>query len=427
MKAYRALLLSFITGTVLSGPPESSHAGEADKGTTAAQFLKLPVGARAVGMGEAYSAVADEAGAIYWNPAALTRIEGQSLMLMHAALFADITNQFLGYGRRAGESWAWGAGIQYLSIPSIEETDSSGFSTGSSFSPRDMALSLGLARKFKFGSLGLSGKYISSKISNSATAYAADFGFLSRPYSFFDRDLRLAFVIQNLGTGLKYIEVEDPLPLNIKAGSSYSLSKRWLAALDVSLPKDNKPILAAGTEYKRRSGENWTFAGRLGFNSRTLGDIEGFSGISFGLGAGFRSLGLDYAFLPFGDLGAAHRISILFSFGKPKEKLAKAARVIEITTEPSEFSFERYLSEIQSSFFKEWKLRMPKGEYRECQITLIIARDGTASEFSITAESPDAIFNYRALAAAKAAKLPPLPKEFDGESLILNIKFKTAP
>ena len=55
-----------------------------DSGTTTAQFLKLGVGARAIGMGEAYSAIADDPTAIYWNPAGLAAVSEHSVSLMHA-------------------------------------------------------------------------------------------------------------------------------------------------------------------------------------------------------------------------------------------------------------------------------------------------------------------------------------------------------
>ena len=43
-------------------------------GTTAAKFLSIPVGARAVGMGGAFVAVADDASSLYWNPAGIARL-----------------------------------------------------------------------------------------------------------------------------------------------------------------------------------------------------------------------------------------------------------------------------------------------------------------------------------------------------------------
>ena len=48
-----------------------SQFGVSKVGTTAAQFLKIGVGARAIGMGGAFVAVADDATAIYWNPAGI--------------------------------------------------------------------------------------------------------------------------------------------------------------------------------------------------------------------------------------------------------------------------------------------------------------------------------------------------------------------
>src|SRR5579864_5665137 len=70
----------------LSFSPAFAAFSSNDKGTTTANFLKLGVGARAEAMGEAYTAVADDATALHWNPAGITRVapDGGSIAFMHA-------------------------------------------------------------------------------------------------------------------------------------------------------------------------------------------------------------------------------------------------------------------------------------------------------------------------------------------------------
>jgi len=113
---------------------------------------------------------------------------------------------------------------------------------------------------------------------------------------------------------LKFEQDSDPLPLNIKLGTSLLIDKKWIAALDFDFPRDNNPSIALGTEYRIPYGPDWNFSGRLGFNSRTIGDVNGLIGFSFGLGTGFRELELDYAFVSFGAVGFTHRISVAARF-----------------------------------------------------------------------------------------------------------------
>lgn len=287
--------------------PAAALFGNGDKGTSGAQFLKLGAGARAAGMGEAYSALAEDADALYWNPAALTNVAGRSVTFSHSALFGELGYDFLGYAQPLGGG-TMGVGVQYLSAGKVMETDDLGFETGGTMRPRDMAVSLGYAHNIGGTALGLSVKYIDSRLDASASAFAADIG---AQVSLSPR-LKLAFAAQNLGGKLKFDEKSDPLPMNFKLGSSWKLGGTWLSSLDVNFPRDNKPFAGLGVEYRLRSGE-WAFSGRTGYNTRAAGDISG-AGLSVGGGAGFRSTRLDYAFTPFGAIGAVHMISLAASF-----------------------------------------------------------------------------------------------------------------
>jgi len=84
----------------------------------------------------------------------------------------------------------------------------------------------------------------------------------------------------------------------------------WLAGLDLALPRDNNPVVALGTECLAPIAGPWRLAGRAGFNSRTSGDVDGVTGLSFGFGLGYQKMTVDYALAPMGNLGLTQRISL---------------------------------------------------------------------------------------------------------------------
>jgi hypothetical protein len=155
-------------------------------------------------------------------------------------------------------------------------------------------------------------KYIRSVLLHSAQTSAVDFGAMSPEY--LDRRLRLAVAVLNLGGTLKYQDTAENLPLTIKAGGAYHITSRWLASLDLASPRDDQPYVAVGTEYRLPVQGEWGFAGRLGYDSQTMGDVTGMTGLSLGVGLGSRSLAFDYAFIPYGGLGITNRFSVSAKF-----------------------------------------------------------------------------------------------------------------
>ena len=306
--------LAFLAVFALTSRAQLSFAafGGDYKGTSAAQFLKLGSGARAAGMGEAYSAVCSDAGAVYWNPGALSSLSGASGTFTHTDLFGALSYEYLGYAQSLNDIGTVALGVQYLSAGSIPETDPGGFETGDNMTPAHLAVSLAYSRKIGGFGIGAAAKYIKSRLAESASTLAADAGVLSP--GLINGKLRLAFVVQNAGSGLKYGQRSDPLPLNLKLGGAFYFSDKFVLGFDVNSPRDNRIYAGAGAEYVFKYSAV-SFAARLGYNTRSAGDSDGMTGVSTGLGVMFRSLALDYAFVPFGSLGGAHRISLNFKFG----------------------------------------------------------------------------------------------------------------
>jgi hypothetical protein len=148
-------------------------------------------------------------------------------------------------------------------------------------------------------------KYISSKIKSGASAFALDLG---ASYTLCDR-LTAGAVVQNIGTKMKFSDAEESLPLNVKHAGSYLLRPDWRVALDLNLPVDNEYVLGAGTEYVYRISDTMSAAGRLGYSTRTK-ETGGLNGLSAGFGFTYTSYSIDYAFVPCGDLGNTHRVSL---------------------------------------------------------------------------------------------------------------------
>ncbi|HAT71914.1 MAG TPA: hypothetical protein DCS63_03765 [Elusimicrobia bacterium] len=316
MKAASSFLI-FVLSAGINLAAGDFNAGA--KGTTGAAFLTMGMGARALGMGEAYSAVAADASAVSWNPAGLVRAPEISVMFMHANYLAGISFDYLSFARSNGSS-AFGGAVAYLNGGEVERTDEAGNNRGT-YQPRDYAATIGYALDLevfgadsrKYGA-GVAGKYLSSKIVEKAGVFAFDAGLTART-SVDDMTLRLAFVAQNLGGGIKLDKKADPLPTTLKAGGALQLDKNWLISADVAAPRGNSPYICAGVEHAAYRDVNIRVLLRFGVNTLTLGDISGITAVSGGFGLVIKNAAVDYAAVPFGDLGLTHRLSLTMRFG----------------------------------------------------------------------------------------------------------------
>lgn len=317
-KIVATLVLLAAFGLTQSSPAEAAFS-EKDAGTRGGQFLKLPVGARAIGMGEAYTAVADDANSIYYNVAGLARLEKKNAEYMYSGIFlknkasgeSDPGYHWIAFGMPISETiGSAGIALQYFNAGDVQETNLNAQKVGT-FAPTDLAVNLSYARKLMEIPLGLNIKIINSKIKESATTVAFDLG--AQYTKLMEDRLMLGFAVQNLGGKLKYETEDTKLPILIKLGTGYKPMENWVAALDVVFPEDNSPTLGIGTDYKHAINEDMSISGRLGYNSRTR-KVDGFNGLTIGLGFGFKMASLDYVYSPLGDIGASHRFSIGVKF-----------------------------------------------------------------------------------------------------------------
>ena len=285
-------------------------------GTTTADFLNLSVGARAAAMAGAYSAVSEEASAVYWNPAGLVQIPKLSAVFMRAQYLEDVSYQYAAYAHRLSYDSVIGASVMLTDVGSIPETDISGNTLGS-FTPRDQVFTLAYSKAIlEFSdkdmdvSIGVAAKYIKSQISGSARSYAGDIGIMT--YNFSDIPYRLAVTASNMGGGMRYDTESNPLPLTFKLGGAINPFKNMLFTTDVVLPKQNKPNLLVGAELATTPNELTRFCVRAGMNAQQMRD--GIGGFSMGIGATLHFFTFDYAFVPMGELGTTHRIALTFDF-----------------------------------------------------------------------------------------------------------------
>jgi hypothetical protein len=279
-------------------------------GTRGAQLLKIGVGAKAVGMGESYVAAADDVYAAYWNPAGLSHVETSQLGFMHNEWFEDIRYEFLGYVQPIRDLGTLAGSLSYVSMGELDKTDETGKEIGQ-FRPYDILLGLSFGKRLNNAiSVGINAKFLREKIDvEKAQAFAVDFGGL---YFVPNSSLILGVNVQHIGTKMKFVEESFSLPVNLKLGAAYRLIDGALTfAVDANRPADNNPNMGLGAEYKMmgivnlRAGYRYTIGGN---------DLGTASGLRAGIGVEIKDYKFDYAFVPYGELGQAHRISLVASF-----------------------------------------------------------------------------------------------------------------
>jgi hypothetical protein len=302
-------------------------------GTSAATFLDLGFGARPLGFGEAYVAMADDVSAVHYNPAGLSLPQpamrsapgAYEMLFTHTQYIQGVALDQLGLVRRP-----WGLSVTNLRVGGIEgrtlETDAP-----SNFGASDLAVGLSYGRQVGPVGLGATFKYINESIgSASASSFAVDLGALHR---FESSPVSVGVDLANFGKPIRFIDQSSPLPLVLRTGVTYGQTKSFPHALSLQLDwaRDSGPIVRLGAEYAGFG----PFALRIGYRTfgsgqrdavlgKTLGStstgFSGFYGLFLGAGLQTKIGNLDYAILPFGELGLAHRLSLGLRFGGPSGK-----------------------------------------------------------------------------------------------------------
>ena len=329
------------------------YGSDTKKGTAAAQFLKITPGARSVGMGNSFVAVANDVSALYWNPAGITLLSSSQVNFTHAEWLADINYEFIGMAVPLGNKGAIGAAVTVLHMGDMEVTtaeDPEG-EIGVLFSARDYAVSISYARRLtdRF-SIGFNGKYINQNIfHSSASSFALDVG------TYYDtgfKGLRIGMCFSNFGSkmqmqgrdllvdhditpgvpGNEEIDAdlrtgEWELPVVFRVGIAMDLLKteksNLLLAIDGVHPNDAAQYANVGIEYTwnkifalRAGYKGLARAGYKPFDEDAIGGDQGAS-FGGGLNLGYllkNPILLDYAYTDFGRLGYVQRLSLQISF-----------------------------------------------------------------------------------------------------------------
>jgi tetratricopeptide (TPR) repeat protein len=300
--------------------------GDGQAGLTS-PFNDYGFGARAMGLGNAYVALAEDATAVFWNPAGLDYIYQQNVTLFHSSLYEGTLYDFLGYAYPTLNLGTFGIGIGRLSTGDILETNEINIELGK-FSFEKYRVYLGYGLKLPYDlSAGLSVKVERSSFINMqqfndevGTGVGLDAGVIYRPRwynSVLLRDWSVGLSIQNLfPIQIKEGDEADVYPTTFNFGIMRKIRLRQAQDAMHFLFDINK---TGKVDLGIRFGIEYNFQDigmlRLGFNGQSP---------SFGAGVKYSIFQIDYAFAnPSTDglLPPTHRISLSFNFGMNRDEM----------------------------------------------------------------------------------------------------------
>jgi hypothetical protein len=326
-------------------------AAQSKVGTTAAQFLGIPVGARAIAMGGAYVAANQDVSSIYWNPGAVVQAGASEFAFVNTDWLVGTKFRWFGLVLNLDGDNAIGASVTDMDYGQGDVTTvANPEGTGETWSAADLAVSLSYSRRLtdKF-SIGGTVKYISQRVYNeTASTVAFDAGLL---YVTDLNGLRIGMSMSNFGgdmtlsgrdllnrvdtdpnnagsnkTLVAYLKTDAwPLPLLFRVGASMDVVKNddftATVAVDALRPNDDFESINMGAEVGWwntlfvRGGYQSMFKG----GQAPLSSDKGQEGLTLGAGLhyhfeGFAALSFNYAFQKFGLFGNLNTIALSIGF-----------------------------------------------------------------------------------------------------------------
>ncbi len=322
--------------------------GAVTNGQQAGSFLLIAAGARATGMGEAFTGVADDVSAMSWNAAGLAHLRGFEIALSYTDWFADTSFSSVGVAAPIAADHILGASFNYFHVPRILNVpedvepgvDLTNFAAGPYYAWRvSDRWSLGGGLKFLSTGVEQNGRPRSA-----ASAPLLDLGV---QYTNEEPAISGGVALQNMGSRLRFRDANSPSPFWARGGVSWkAYEDEWLSvrfAADASQPVETgyRLVIPSGgigsifsmslkhpvqNRYNYGIGTEWWLAGilalRAGWTVRVGSDID-----SPSAGAGLRFsvdpfvYSLDYSYSYWSDLSTnVSRVSFSISLRpRPRE------------------------------------------------------------------------------------------------------------
>lgn len=307
------ILIVVIATAIYSAPAYSAN----DKtGTTSAAFMKLFGGVKQASLGGAFIAIADDVSTVSINPAGISQFKsfefGSTFMNYFSGISYTNVSSIIPMKRTT-----IGFSLDYLNEGVIEETTlANPAGTGKTINPYAYSGTLAISQKLlPFLSVGVGARVIGEKLSTRIkSGYGADIGI----HWAWNHNFSVGLNGRNIAGSFE----GKAIPGSYGLGIAYKFNQ-FLFALDGNMLNDNQVLINLGAEYNIN---NILFA-RFGFNTKSEENAGGNLGAGIGLRAG--RIKIDYAYIPYGDLGITHRFSVgLNLFGE-------ANRLSDIIVYPS--------------------------------------------------------------------------------------------
>lgn len=295
---YFAALLLIVT---------AANAQNDGAGNTGLAFLKLGITSRSIALGEAVVSSTGDASATHYNPAALFNGSNVNLIFMHNKQILGARTEFLA-GKIKGSKFAFGFSLNNTAVDDIEVREIPGQPI-ETFNAQNFAMGLSLGYKVnEMLSLGITGKFLFEKIYvDNASGFAVDLGGLYKK-----ERLSVGLAISNLGSMSELRNVSSKLPVSVRGGASYLVPITGLQS-GLLIGVDGYKVLDGGKMHANAGAEflyKDFLALRVGYQS----GYEN-KGLTTGIGLKYKSINLDYAFVPYKySLGSSHTITLGTNF-----------------------------------------------------------------------------------------------------------------
>lgn len=329
---------------------------DSNPGITAAPILQIPIGARAVGMGSAFTAVADDITALQYNPAGLSLLQANEANFQYNKGLVDQNIEYMAFGGPLPFRGITGSGYSTLAgsvlfgqngTIQVNTTNADGSLAGSQSlsAGSDLVATLGYAERVwdqSFESpqhslhiehfVGISGKVIHSSLVQqySATAYAADMGYLARSP---EQGWSIGASLLNLGTKMTFISEGDPLPLTFQTGGAYKFRKLPIQGQELTVATD-LDYSVYDRLWRVNTGVEYLllpmFRARIGYQFN-----QDLAGLTAGFGVEFEGFTIDYAWVMNSDINDTHRVGITYRFGAVSRRERAQQRRPAIETFPA--------------------------------------------------------------------------------------------